>query len=80
MRNIGRADRVSRIALGLAMIPLVFVGPETPWAWFGLIPLATGLMKFCPVYTMLGICTSQASEHQRTIVTYEDHEQTIYGE
>ena len=55
--NIGTLDRTLRIALGLALISLVFVGPQSPWGWFGLIPLLTGLLRFCPLYSVLGVRT-----------------------
>jgi hypothetical protein len=55
--NAGTADRVVRVLIGLAILSLAFVGPRTPWAWLGLIPLATGLVGWCPLYTLLGIST-----------------------
>ncbi|MBT2187238.1 YgaP family membrane protein [Sphingobium nicotianae] len=55
--NVGTADRIARIALGVILLALVFVGPKTPWGWIGLIPLLTGLVRFCPLYTVLGIST-----------------------
>lgn len=53
-------ERVLRVALGLAVVMLAFVGPKTPWAWLGVIPLATGLIGSCPIYTLLGISTCAA--------------------
>ncbi len=55
--NIGKADRVIRILLGLILISLVFVGPRTPWGWLGLIPLLTAVVSFCPLYRLIGINT-----------------------
>jgi hypothetical protein len=55
--NIGNLDRALRVVLGLALIALVFVGPQTPWGWLGVIPLVTGLVRFCPLYTLLGVST-----------------------
>ncbi len=55
--NIGKADRVIRIVLGLILISLVFVGPRTPWGWLGLIPLLTAVVSFCPLYRLIGINT-----------------------
>jgi hypothetical protein len=55
--NAGTIDRVLRIIVGLGLISLVFVGPQTPWGWIGVIPLVTGLIGFCPAYTLLGIRT-----------------------
>ena len=40
---------------GLVLIALVFVGPKTPWGWLGIVPLATGPLGTCPVYSILGI-------------------------
>lgn len=54
-RNEGTTDRVLRVILGLGLLSLVFVGPETPWGWIGVIPLATGLIGSCPLYTLLGL-------------------------
>ena len=42
---------------GLALISLVFVGPQTPFGWIGVVPLLTGLVGWCPVYTLLGLNT-----------------------
>ncbi len=55
--NVGAADRGLRVLVGLVLISLAFVGPRTPWAWLGLIPLATGLAGSCPLYSLLGIST-----------------------
>ena len=62
--NVGTVDKVIRIILGAGLISLVFVGPQTPWGWVGVIPLATGLINFCPLYTILGInsCSSDSCE------------------
>lgn len=56
-RNEGTIDRALRIILGLALLAIVFVGPQTPWGWIGLVPLATGLVGFCPLYRLIGINT-----------------------
>jgi len=55
--NVGTVDRVMRIIIGLALISLVFIGPQTPWGWIGIVPLATALVRWCPLYTLLGINT-----------------------
>ncbi len=55
--NVGTIDRILRIALGLILIALVFVGPKTPWGWVGVVPLLTGFVSFCPLYTLLGLNT-----------------------
>jgi hypothetical protein len=60
MTNEGTIDRAVRIVLGLGVISLAFVGPRTPWAYVGIVPLATGLLGFCPLYRVLGINTCPA--------------------
>lgn len=55
--NVGGIDRILRIVVGLVLLSLVFVGPKTLWGLVGLVPLATGFMRFCPVYPLLGINT-----------------------
>jgi len=55
--NAGTIDRALRAIIGLAAISLVYVGPQTPWGWLGLIPLATAVIGWCPLYTVLGMNT-----------------------
>ncbi|MBF0447624.1 MAG: DUF2892 domain-containing protein [Magnetococcales bacterium] len=55
--NVGGIDRILRVIAGLVLIALVFVGPQTPWGWVGVVPLVTGLFKFCPFYPLLGLNT-----------------------
>jgi hypothetical protein len=55
--NVGSLDRVLRIVVGLILIALVFVGPQTPWGWIGLVLLLTGLLRTCPAYSLLGVNT-----------------------
>jgi hypothetical protein len=55
--NEGTIDRAVRIAVGLALISLVFVGPQTSWGWLGVVPLLTGVIGWCPAYTLLGVNT-----------------------
>ncbi len=50
-------ERIVRIAVGLVLVALVFVGPKTAWGWIGILPLATGLVGSCPAYTLLGMST-----------------------
>ena len=63
MRNVGTIDRIARIALGALLISLVFVGPQTPWGWIGVIPLVTGFVGWCPAYRVLGIRTCPVDRH-----------------
>ncbi|MBO9601764.1 MAG: DUF2892 domain-containing protein [Novosphingobium sp.] len=55
--NVGNIDRILRIVVGLALIALVFVGPKTQWGWLGIIPLATGFLRTCPLYSLIGVNT-----------------------
>lgn len=55
--NEGTIDRALRVIAGIVLISLVFVGPQTPFGWIGVVPLLTGLVGWCPVYTLLGLNT-----------------------
>jgi Protein of unknown function (DUF2892) len=50
-------ERAIRVVLGLAVLSLLFVGPRTMWGLVGLVPLATGLLGSCPIYTLFGFST-----------------------
>lgn len=54
-QNVGNIERIIRIVVGLAILALAFVGPTSPWAYLGLVPLITGLLGWCPPYALLGI-------------------------
>lgn len=56
-RNEGTIDRVLRVIAGLVLLSLVFVGPQTPWGWIGIVPLLTGLVGICPIYSIFGLRT-----------------------
>jgi len=61
--NVGGIDRVLRIVIGLGLVAMAlgflqqFGLPKTPWAWIGVVPLATGLIGWCPPYSIFGIST-----------------------
>lgn len=55
--NVGTVDRVIRGLVGLFLIAMVFVGPQTPWGWIGVIPLVTAILGFCPAYKLFGMST-----------------------
>ena len=61
-RNEGTFDRTLRVLVGLVLLALVFVGPQTPWGWIGIVPLLTGLVGICPAYSLLGIRTCSLPE------------------
>ncbi len=54
--NVGNIDRIIRILAGLALIAWALMGGPV-WAWIGVVPLATGVFKFCPAYSLLGMNT-----------------------
>jgi hypothetical protein len=53
--NVGTVDRAIRIALGLALIGATLMGWIGVWGWLGLIPIATGVFRFCPAYLPFGL-------------------------
>ena len=56
-KNIGNIERIIRIVGGLILIALAATGTVGVWGWLGLVPLATGLVGWCPPYSLLGINT-----------------------
>lgn len=56
-QNIGNIERAIRAIVGIGLISLVFIGPQTVWGWIGVVPLATAIIGWCPPYAMLGINT-----------------------
>ena len=56
-KNVGTLDRTARVVLGLGLLSIVFAGPHTAWGYLGLIPLLTGLMGRCPLYSLFGMST-----------------------
>lgn len=57
MKNEGTVDRVLRVIVGIVLLSLVVIGPQTLWGLVGLVPLLTGLLGFCPLYKVLGLNT-----------------------
>ncbi len=55
-RNVGSVDRILRIVVGLALITWAVLGGPA-WAWIGVLPLATGVIGWCPAYLPFGIKT-----------------------
>jgi len=60
--NEGFLDRAIRVALGVGLLSLTVLGPQTLWGLLGLIPLATGLVGYCPLYQLTGITTSRPAK------------------
>lgn len=59
-KNVGGAERVARVLLGAGILSMAFVGPQSPWAFIGIVPLMTGLAGWCPPYALLGFSTCKA--------------------
>ncbi len=70
--NEHAVDRALRVILGLALLALVVVGPKSYWGLLGLIPLATGLLGSCPLYTLFGISTCSARGTNRRDLSSDD--------
>ena len=57
IKNIGSPDRIARIVIGALLIVLTLTGTIGVWGWIGIVPLATALLNFCPLYRIFGIST-----------------------
>lgn len=57
--NVGHTDRVLRITAASLLILLSLSGVIGAWGWIGLVPLATGIFRFCPAYPLLGMNTAK---------------------
>jgi hypothetical protein len=53
--NVGGIDRIFRISVGIVLVILAANDIVGWWGWLGLIPMATGIFRFCPAYPLLGI-------------------------
>ena len=64
--NVGSVDRILRIVVGLGLVSLFFVfeGAAKWWGLVGLVPLGTGLIGTCPLYSMLGLNTCPIEARQ----------------
>jgi len=60
--NEGTADRIIRIVIGVFGISLLYWGPKSLWGLFGLLPLITGVLGWCPLYVLFGISTCKKKE------------------
>jgi hypothetical protein len=57
-------ERTVRVLFGLGIVSLAFIGPKTPWAYLGLVPVVTGLSGICPLYSVLGFSTCRVSSRK----------------
>ena len=62
MQNVGGIDQVLRIVVGAALIALTVMDIIPVWGYIGVVPLATGLFRWCPAYTLFGIRTCKVND------------------
>ncbi len=62
VKNIGYVERIVRFVVGVVLVSLVYVGPENPWFFLGLIPIGTAILGWCPPYQLLGINTCRRKD------------------
>lgn len=62
--NVGTMDRIVRILVGIGLIGATLAGLIGVWGWIGVVPLATGIFRFCPAYTLLGMSSCTAKPGQ----------------
>ena len=62
-KNENELDRILRVVVGLAILSLAFFGPKTYWGFAGLVPLLTGLVGRCPLYSIFGFSTCPLARH-----------------
>ena len=64
--NENPIERGVRILVGLGLLGIAFFGPKTPWGFIGILPLLTGAIGVCPLYSLLGISTCGAGSRKAT--------------
>ncbi len=55
--TIGRTDQIVRVLAGLTLVALTAVGSIGDWGWLGLVLVSTGMLRICPLYSLLGLNT-----------------------
>ena len=63
-KNIHPIERAVRVLVGLGLVSMAFVGPQNLWFLLGLIPVVTGLVGWCPPYSLLGINTCELKKQK----------------
>lgn len=61
-KNVGGLDRLLRIVVGAALIGAAATGVVGWWGYIGVVPLLTGLIKWCPAYGLFGINTCRSGQ------------------
>ncbi|QZA80010.1 YgaP family membrane protein [Deefgea piscis] len=52
--NVGGLDRTLRVLVGAVLILATLLGWIGVWGWIGIVPLATGIFRYCPLYRLFG--------------------------
>ena len=60
--NVGGIDKIVRIVAGVGLVGATAAGLLPVWGYIGIVPLATGLMGWCPAYTLFGMNTCPLSK------------------
>lgn len=60
-KNEGTLDRILRVVLGLVLLSLTIIGPESLWGLVGIVPLLTGIIGYCPLYQLASVSTCPAA-------------------
>ncbi len=60
--NVGSIDKILRITAGLVLIGLTLTDVIGIWGWIGIVPLATGFINWCPLYSLAGLNTRRADK------------------
>lgn len=62
--NVGSPDRIARIVIGALLVGLALAGTIGAWGWLGIVPLLTGIFRFCPAYSLFGMNTCKLDSSQ----------------
>jgi len=66
-QNVHKVERIVRVIIGISLVAMAFIGPANLWFLLGIIPLATGLLGWCPPYAIFGINTCDLGKKNNSI-------------
>lgn len=61
--NVGNIDRFFRVAIGLLLVSLAITGAIGVWGYIGIVPIITGVTRYCPLYKLVGLNTCPRAHH-----------------
>jgi hypothetical protein len=61
-KNVHPIERAARVIVGIGLLSLTVIGPQTMWGLIGIVPLLTGIIGWCPPYQLLGISTCKVEQ------------------